>query len=104
MTQLTHSRDEALHIAWDNRLLQIRRSGVSQKTPGCRSEDIAGNKDETLEQGGIRRLQRSLPDYHVVVPETEAETRHERIDADAASGRASGRLERFSVDWKDLMR
>src|SRR5262252_2419061 len=32
------------------------------------------------------RLQRSLPDYRVVVPETEAEARHELIDADAAYG------------------
>src|SRR5207245_4829562 len=32
------------------------------------------------------RLQRSLPDYSVVVPETEAETRHELLDADAAYG------------------
>src|SRR5919199_1490113 len=32
------------------------------------------------------RLQRSLPDYRVAVPETEAEARHELIDADAAYG------------------
>src|SRR5919198_5174995 len=32
------------------------------------------------------RLQRSLPAYRVVVPETEAEARRELIDADAAYG------------------
>ena len=32
------------------------------------------------------RLQRSLPDHRVVVPETEAEARHELLDADTAYG------------------
>jgi phosphoglycerate dehydrogenase-like enzyme len=39
-----------------------------------------------LQRQWAPRLQRSLPDYRVVVPETDAEARHERIDADAAYG------------------
>jgi hypothetical protein len=71
VTQLTRSREEALHkalhIALDNRLLQRRRAGVSQKTPGCRSDDIAGNKDETLEQVGMRRPQMSVQGEAVAI-------------------------------------
>jgi hypothetical protein len=39
-----------------------------------------------LQRQWAPRLQRSLPDYRVVVLETEAEARHELIDADAAYG------------------
>ena len=39
-----------------------------------------------LQRQWAPRLQRSLPDYRVVVPETDAEARHELIDADAAYG------------------
>src|ERR671934_221034 len=39
-----------------------------------------------LQRQWAARLQRSLPNYRVVVPETEAEARHELIDADAAYG------------------
>jgi len=39
-----------------------------------------------LQRQWAPRLQRSLPDYRVVVPETEAEARHELRDADAAYG------------------
>ena len=37
-----------------------------------------------LQRQWAPRLQRSLPAYRVVVPETEAEARHELLDADAA--------------------
>jgi hypothetical protein len=39
-----------------------------------------------LQRQWAPRLQRSLPDYRVVVPETEAKARHELLDADAAYG------------------
>jgi hypothetical protein len=39
-----------------------------------------------LQRQWAPRLQRSLPDYRVVVPETEAEACHELIDANAAYG------------------
>jgi phosphoglycerate dehydrogenase-like enzyme len=39
-----------------------------------------------LQRQWAPRLQRSLLDYRVMVPETEAEARHELIDADAAYG------------------
>jgi hypothetical protein len=39
-----------------------------------------------LQRHWAPRLQRSLPDYRVVVPETDTEARHELIDADAAYG------------------
>jgi phosphoglycerate dehydrogenase-like enzyme len=39
-----------------------------------------------LQRQWAPRLQRSLPDYRVVVPETEAEARRELVDADAAYG------------------
>ena len=39
-----------------------------------------------LQRQWAPRLQRSLPDYRVVVPETEAEARRDIIDADAAYG------------------
>ena len=39
-----------------------------------------------LQRQWAPRLQRSLLDYRVVVPETDAEVRHELIDADAAYG------------------
>ena len=35
-----------------------------------------------LQRQWAARLQRSLPAYRVVVPETEAEARHELIDAE----------------------
>src|SRR5712692_9874573 len=39
-----------------------------------------------LQRQWAPRLQRSLPDYRVVVPETDAEACRELIDADAAYG------------------
>src|SRR5712691_7079285 len=41
---------------------------------------------DDLQRPWAPRLQRSLPDYRVVVPETDAEARHEILDADAAYG------------------
>jgi hypothetical protein len=64
-----------------------------------------------LQRQWAPRLQHSLPDYHVVVPETEAEARHELIDADAAYGwvppdvlPAASRLCRFQVLYDNARR
>jgi phosphoglycerate dehydrogenase-like enzyme len=46
--------------------------------------DDASQND--LQRQWAPRLERSLPDYRVVVPETEAEARQELLEADAAYG------------------